>query len=300
MSGSLETWDRNLARLPRLLRERRLEEAEALVEAWIGAEPEIAARGLLLARLIALQPERWDQVLASALREFGAAPLAAYQRTIGVLDGIRAERLASPAPSAAQAEEPVVEPVEPEAAQAEEPVVEPVEPEAAQANEPEAIEANEPEAIEANEPEAIEANEPEAIEANEPEAIEANEPEAAQAEEPVVEPVEPEAAQAEEPVEPEEPAIAAVGEEPEEAAKETEPLPKETDEPLRENGAVLRLEGWLQGVRGGCAVGRSEAPEGEGMVRASSEERADVAPIRDPRVERIASCLEAWQARLAA
>ncbi|MBF0261439.1 MAG: hypothetical protein HQL97_06390 [Magnetococcales bacterium] len=198
MSGSLETWDRTLARVPRLLRERRLEEAEALLEGWIVAEPEIAARELLLARLVALQPDRWDQVLATALRAFGSAPLAAYQRTTGVLDGIRAERLAQVAP-------PVSEPEAP---------------------------------------------------ASEPELVSV-------------------------PVEAEAPAH----------------LPDDRSKPMR---AALRLEGWLEKVRGGCATGRSDAPEGEGLDQGSPDVGADVAEMRDPRVERIASSLEAWVERLAA
>ncbi|MBF0163127.1 MAG: hypothetical protein HQM01_01270 [Magnetococcales bacterium] len=214
MSGSLETWDRTLARVPRLLRERRLEEAEALLEGWIVAEPEIAARELLLARLVALQPERWDQVLATALRAFGFAPLAAYQRTTGVLDGIRAERLARLSPPVSEPEAPASEP---------EPVSVPVEAEAP---------ASEPK--------------------------------------PVAVPVEAEA-----------PAH----------------LPDDRSKPMR---AALRLEGWLEKVRGGCATGRSDAPEGEGLDRGSPDVGADVAEMRDPRVERIASSLEAWVERLAA
>ncbi|MEO5347072.1 MAG: hypothetical protein H7834_11935 [Magnetococcus sp. YQC-9] len=87
-----ESWERSLALLPRLVREERIREAEALLETWIAAEPEVAARDLMRMRLFALDPKRWEARIEAALGEYGAAPLAAHRRAMRVLERMEGER----------------------------------------------------------------------------------------------------------------------------------------------------------------------------------------------------------------
>ncbi|MBF0614451.1 MAG: hypothetical protein G8237_04180 [Magnetococcales bacterium] len=90
MAADWESWESRLTALPRLVRERRLDDAASLLDGLIAASPELAARVLVLARFVALEPERWDREMQSALGQFGGAPLAAYRRAMRVLDDRRA------------------------------------------------------------------------------------------------------------------------------------------------------------------------------------------------------------------
>lgn len=89
MTEDRDSWETRLAVLLRRVRERRLDEAEAELESLIVAAPERAAHWLVLARLIALDPARWDRQLEAALGQFGAAPVAAHGRAIRILDEAR-------------------------------------------------------------------------------------------------------------------------------------------------------------------------------------------------------------------
>lgn len=89
MTGEPESWESRLAILPRLVREHRLEEAGSLLDSLIATSPELAARLLVLARFIALDPEEWDRRMQTVLAQYGGAPLAAYRRAMRVLDGRR-------------------------------------------------------------------------------------------------------------------------------------------------------------------------------------------------------------------
>ncbi|MBF0341188.1 MAG: hypothetical protein HQL95_09550 [Magnetococcales bacterium] len=80
-----------LSDLLRRVQKRRLEDARTLLEERIAATPEVAARWLVLARLLALDPELWDARLQTALGQLGAAPLAAYRRAMRVLDDAHAD-----------------------------------------------------------------------------------------------------------------------------------------------------------------------------------------------------------------
>ncbi|MBF0627532.1 MAG: hypothetical protein HQL91_04850 [Magnetococcales bacterium] len=91
MAEERDSWEMRLSGLLRLVREKRLDEAGTLLESLILAAPEVAARWLVLSRLIALDPSRWDQDLQTALGQLGGAPLTAYRRAIRVLDEARAE-----------------------------------------------------------------------------------------------------------------------------------------------------------------------------------------------------------------
>ncbi|MBF0191469.1 MAG: hypothetical protein HQL99_10090 [Magnetococcales bacterium] len=86
-----ESLEFKLAALPRLVRDQRLVEAGELLDSLIAAAPEVAARWLVLGRLMGLDPERWDRQVQTALGQFGAAPLAAYRRANRVLDQLHAD-----------------------------------------------------------------------------------------------------------------------------------------------------------------------------------------------------------------
>ncbi|MBF0271262.1 MAG: hypothetical protein HQL98_04165 [Magnetococcales bacterium] len=86
-----ESLEFKLSALLRLVRDKRLVEAAELLDSLIVAAPEVAARWLVLGRLMGLDPDRWDRQVQAALGQLGAAPLAAYRRANRVLDQSHAD-----------------------------------------------------------------------------------------------------------------------------------------------------------------------------------------------------------------
>lgn len=75
-----------LAGLLRLVREKQLIQAQAVLGEIIAQSPDVTAQWLVLVRLLLLDPVRWNQEIQQSLGQLGCAPLSAFRQAIGVLD----------------------------------------------------------------------------------------------------------------------------------------------------------------------------------------------------------------------